>query len=176
MPVAVTLRQFLLVASFSGELPRQPASRIAFAWTVKGEIPADNVVSVIFMLHGDISDALIQERIRICEEACEELVRVSELCAEECLALTGDGKITECFLADLYCVEMGVVTARVLSWTTPANHAAAISVLEACVEACAESVIACEQVARLHPNWSTCTAMCHRVSNACTDLQVALNV
>lgn len=127
------------------------------------------------MLRSDLIGALIQERIRTCEEACDELVRVSELCAEECLTLPGDGEITTCFLADLYCVEIGLVTARVLSWTTSANHAAAILILDACVEACTESVIACERMARLHPNWVTCTQACHRVSNACTDLRVALS-
>jgi hypothetical protein len=127
------------------------------------------------MLSHEVADALIQERIRICEEACAELIAVSERCADECLALKGDGEITACFVADLNCVEIALVTVRVLSWTTSGNHAAAIAILEACAEACAESAAACERMAQLHSAWETCTDACHRVSNACTELQVALS-
>ncbi|MCU1447418.1 four-helix bundle copper-binding protein [Cryobacterium sp.] len=128
------------------------------------------------MLHDDVTDTLIQERIRTCESACDELIDVSESCADACLGLTGDGDITACFLADLECVEVGLVTIRVLSWTTSTNRAAAIAVLDACVEACAASAAACERMAELYPAWVTCTDACHRLNHACTDLQVALTV
>jgi len=128
------------------------------------------------MLYGDVSSTLIQERIRTCEGACDELIAVSENCADACLALHGDGEITACFLADLDCVEIGSVTIRVLSWTTSTNHATAIAILDACVEACTASAAACERVAQLYPSWRTCTAACHRLSNACTELQVAPTV
>lgn len=124
----------------------------------------------------DVTDTLIQERIRTCENACAELIAVSELCAAECLALTGDEEITACFTADLNCVEIGIVTTRVLSWTTRPNHAAAIAALEACEEACMESVVACERMAQLFSGWKLCTDVCHRVSNACAELQVALSM
>jgi hypothetical protein len=126
------------------------------------------------MFYSDQSDDVIGDRIRLCEEACAELIEVSRRCADECLALNGDGDITACFMASLTCVEMAESTARVLSWTTPGNHAVAIAILEGCREACAESVIACERMVQLHSRWVTCTAACRRVSNACTDLEVAL--
>lgn len=99
---------------------------------------------------------------------------MSENCADACLALSGDSEITECFLADLDCIEIGTVTARVLSWTSSANRSAAIAILDACVEACTASAAACQRMARHYAPWASCTATCHRVSNACTDLLVAL--
>jgi hypothetical protein len=125
--------------------------------------------------YSDLSDDVIGDRIRLCERACAELIRVSLQCADECLALQGDGEITACFVANLNCVELAESVIRVLSWTTPGNHPVAISILEACIEACAESVIACERMATLHANWVTCSATCHGLSNACTDLEVALS-
>lgn len=88
----------------------------------------------------------------------------------------GNGEITACFLADLDCVEIEAVTIRVLSWTTSMNRTAAIAILDACVEACTSSAAACERMAQLYPSWITCTGACHRLSNACTELQVALTV
>jgi hypothetical protein len=126
------------------------------------------------MSDGDMNGTLIRERIEVCEQACAELVAVSERCADACLALPGNGEITTCFLADLNCVEIGAVTARVLSWTTSANRSAAIAVLEACVEVCTASTVACERMAQRYSAWVTCSAVCHRVSNACTDLLVVL--
>ena len=126
------------------------------------------------MLHDDVTGTLIRERIRTCESACDELIAVSESCADACLALDGDGIITTCFLADLDCVEIGTVTVRVLSWTTSTNRTAAIAILDACMEACTASAAACERMAELHSPWVTCTGACRRVSNACIDLQVAL--
>ena len=127
------------------------------------------------MLDEDVTSAMIRERIHTCEQACDELIAVSENCADACLALTGDGEITACFLADLDCIEIGLVTVRVLSWTTSSNRAAAIAILDACVEACTASAVACERVAHLYDSWATCTGACHRLSNACTDLQVVLS-
>lgn len=126
------------------------------------------------MLGGDVDGTLILERIQACEIACDEVIAVSERCAEACLALHGNGDITTCFLADLACVELGTVTIRVLSWTTHANPLAAIAVLEACVEVSTASVVACERMVRLDSSWVTCTGACTRLSNACTDLLVAL--
>ncbi|WP_104163551.1 four-helix bundle copper-binding protein [Cryobacterium sp. N22] len=126
------------------------------------------------MLDGDVVGALIRERIVACELACDEVIAVSERCADACLALHGDGDITTCFLADLDCVVLGTVTVRVLSWTTSANRSAAIAVLEACVEVCTASAAACEQMVQLHSPWVTCTGACHRLCNACTDLLVVL--
>lgn len=128
------------------------------------------------MHYGDVTSALIQERIRTCENACDELIAVSENCADACLALPGDGEITACFLADLYCVEIAAVTIRVLSWTTNTNRTAAILVLDACVEACTASAVACERMAQLYPSWKTCTEACHRLINTSTELLVALTV
>lgn len=126
------------------------------------------------MLDGDVVGTLIRERIDACELACDEMIAVSERCADACLALHGDGDITTCFLADLACVELGTVTVRVLSWTTSANRSAAIAVLEACVEVCTASAVACEQMVQHYSPWVTCTGACHRLSNACTDLLVVL--
>jgi hypothetical protein len=126
------------------------------------------------MLAGDVTGALIRERIELCEAACDDLIAVSEDCAEACLTLLGDGVITRCFVADLECVKLAELTLRALSWTTTGNRAPAIAALEACIEACTESAAACQRLAELHAPWATCTDTCHRMSNACTDLLVLL--
>jgi hypothetical protein len=127
------------------------------------------------MLAGDVTDALIRERIHLCEAACDELIAVSEACAGACLALTGDGDITRCLRANLECVKVAELTLRALSWTSSTDHAPTIAALEACVEACTESAAACQRVAELHtPPWVDCTETCHRMSNACTELLVVL--
>ncbi|TFD93036.1 hypothetical protein E3T61_05535 [Cryobacterium lactosi] len=128
------------------------------------------------MLENNVTNDLIRERIRACERACDELVVVSENCADACLALNGDGDITTCFLADLNCVEIALVTSRVLSWTTSENRAAAIAVLDACMELCMLSAAVCERMAQLYDPWVTCTAACHRLSNTCMDLLVVLEI
>lgn len=46
-------------------------------------------------------------------------------------------------------------------------------ILDACVEVCAASTVASERVAQLYSPWVTCTVACHRLSDACTELQVA---
>lgn len=126
------------------------------------------------MWDSGVTSDLMRERIRACERACDEVVGVSEDCADACLALSGDGDSTTCFLADLDCVEIASATARVLSWTTSANRQAAIAVLDACVELCMVSAGACERMAQLYDPWTTCTAACHRLSNSCIDLLVVL--
>lgn len=112
----------------------------------------------------------MRQRIRTCEDACDALIHVSEDCADACLGLGDNEEGTACFLANLDCVEISLAATRILSWTTSKHHAAAIAILNACLRCCAESTAACERMAELHTPWTTCTAACHRLSAACSDL------
>jgi hypothetical protein len=126
------------------------------------------------MLDADVTSLLIRERIRLCEDACDDFIEVSQKCADTCLVLPGDGDVTRCFLAAWECVKVGDLTLRALSWTTSVNRLPAIAALEACVEACTASVAACQRLAETRHSWAPCTESCHRMSNACTELLVAL--
>ncbi|POH60045.1 hypothetical protein C3B59_16365 [Cryobacterium zongtaii] len=114
--------------------------------------------------------ALMRQRIRACEDACDALIKASEDCADACLDLNGDEENTTCFLAALDCVEISLAAARVLSWTTSTHHTSAIAILDACLRCCAVSTAACERMAVLHAPWITCTAACQRLSTACSNL------
>jgi hypothetical protein len=127
------------------------------------------------MFDTDVANLLVLERIRLCEEACDEFIAVSQNCADTCLGLPGDGDVTRCFLAAWECVKVGDLTLRALSWTTSVNREPAIAALEACVEACTASAAACQNLAEIRQSWTSCTDACHRMSNACTDLLVALD-
>jgi hypothetical protein len=112
----------------------------------------------------------IEAGISQCVTACDALVKVSEDCADACLALEGNGEVTACFLADLDCIEISITTTRVLSWHTRNDGPTAVSILETCREACGVSTAACERMKVLHPSWQTCSMACHRVSDSCTRL------
>jgi hypothetical protein len=126
------------------------------------------------MFDTDVTSLLIDQRIRLCEEACDELIAVSQNCADTCLGLPGDGDVTRCFLAAWECVKVGDLTLRALSWTTSVNRQPAVAALEACVEACTASASACQRLAETRNSWTSCADACHRMSNACTELLVAL--
>jgi len=112
----------------------------------------------------------IEAGISQCVAACDAVVKVSEDCADACLALEGNGKVTACFLADLDCIEVSITTTRVLSWHTRNDGPTAVAILEACREACRASITACEHMKVLHPSWQTCTMACRRLSDSCTRL------
>lgn len=111
--------------------------------------------------------------VQDCIDACSDLVRVSEDCADACLRLGGDGEVTECFLADLDCVEVGSATIRLLGWRARSDGATTEAMLLACREAAAESIVACERMTRAHPSWTSCAATARRAVTACTELLAA---
>jgi hypothetical protein len=109
-----------------------------------------------------------------CVEACEALIRVSEDCADACLAIDGDGDVTACFLADLDCIEVCSTTSKMLSWHARSDGPTTVALLETCREACAASTAACERMAELHPSWQTCSMACRRLNDSCTRLLAVL--
>ncbi|MBG6057732.1 hypothetical protein RCH16_000746 [Cryobacterium sp. MP_M5] len=116
----------------------------------------------------------IEAGITQCLTACDALVKVSEDCADACLAIEGNGEVTACFLADLDCVEICTTTTRVLSWHTRNDGPTAISILETCREASQVSAAACERMKAIHPSWQTCSMACRRVGDSCNRLLIAL--
>ena len=116
----------------------------------------------------------IEAGIAQCVTACDALVKVSEDCADACLAIEGNGEVTACFLADLDCIEICITTTRVLSWHTRNNGPTAISILETCREASRVSAAACEGMKAIHPSWQTCSMACRRLGDSCTRLLATL--
>lgn len=114
-----------------------------------------------------------QAEVKDCIDACAELVQVSEDCADACLLLGGDGDATDCFLADLDCVEVGTTTIRVLGWHSRSDSATTEAVLQACRQAASESILACERMTRANPSWTSCVAAGRRTVAACTALLAA---
>jgi hypothetical protein len=118
--------------------------------------------------------ATVVARTATCVAACDALISASENCADACLALSGNGDVTACFLANLDCVEICTSTSRVLSWHTRTDGPTAAALLDTCVEACRASSTACERMLSHRPGWRSCAPECRRVTEACTDLLAVL--
>ncbi|TFB57174.1 four-helix bundle copper-binding protein [Cryobacterium sp. TMT1-62] len=116
----------------------------------------------------------VRTGINRCIAACDALVTVSEDCAHACLRIKGNGDITRCFFADLDCIEVCSSTSRLLSWHARKDGLMTIALLETCREAARASIAACENMARLHPGWHTCSMACRRVDEACARLLAVL--
>ncbi|QYF72479.1 four-helix bundle copper-binding protein [Cryobacterium sp. PAMC25264] len=105
-----------------------------------------------------------------CIDACTELERASEDCAEACLRLDGDGDVTDCFLADLDCVEVCAATNRLLGWRSRTDGPTTQAMLLACRAAASVSIAACERMLPGRPHWISCVPAAHRAIEACTAL------
>jgi len=108
--------------------------------------------------------------VQDCIDACADLERVSEDCAEACLRLGGDGVVTTCFLADLDCVEVCAATTRLLGWRSGTDGPTTQALLRACREAASVSMAACERMLPGRPHWASCGPAAHRAIAACTAL------
>ena len=111
--------------------------------------------------------------VQDCIDACADLERVSEDCAEACLRLGGDGEVTECFLADLDCVEVCAATNRLLGWRSRSDGPTTQAMLQACQKAATASIAACERMQLSRPDWNSCAPAAHRAVSACTALLAA---
>jgi len=116
----------------------------------------------------------VEARTTACVAACDALIAASEDCADACLAQSGDGEVTACFLADLDCIEICTTTSRVLSWHTRTDGPTAASMLDTCTEACRASSVACERMLQHRPDWRSCAPECRRVTDACAELRALL--
>jgi len=123
---------------------------------------------------GNRSKTAVQSEVQNCIDACEELVRVSDACAEACLRVGGDGDITECFLADLDCVEVGTATIRLLGWRADSDGPTALHLLRACRQAASASATSCERMTLSRPQWVSCVPTAERAIAACSALLSAL--
>ncbi|ANP73689.1 hypothetical protein [Cryobacterium arcticum] len=109
--------------------------------------------------------------VQDCIDACTDLERISEDCAEACLRLHGgDDDVTECFLADLDCVEVCAATNRLLGWRSRSDGPTTQAMLQACREAASVSIAACERMLPGRPHWTSCVPAAHRAIAACTAL------
>ncbi|TFD95237.1 four-helix bundle copper-binding protein [Cryobacterium lactosi] len=111
--------------------------------------------------------------VQDCIAACTELERISEDCAAACLRLDGDDDVTDCFLADLDCVEVCAATNRLLGWRSRTDGPTTQAMLQACREAASVSIAACERMLRDRPDWHSCVPAAHRAFAACTALLAA---
>ena len=116
----------------------------------------------------------IAARTAACVAACDALIAASEDCADACLAESGDGDVTACFLADLDCIEICTSTSRVLSWHTRTDGPTAASMLDTCMEASRASSAACERMLQHRPDWTSCAPECRRVTDACAEVLALL--
>ena len=116
----------------------------------------------------------LSARTAACVAACDALIVASEDCADACLAQSGDGDVTACFLADLDCIEICTTTSRVLSWHTRTDGPTAASMLDTCMEASRASSAACELMLPNRPDRTSCAAECRRVTDACAELLALL--
>ncbi|WEO76567.1 hypothetical protein BJQ94_14515 [Cryobacterium sp. SO2] len=124
-------------------------------------------------MNGTPSTAAAQVAVQDCLDACSEMVRASEDCADACLQLGGGGDVTECFLADLDCVEVGTSTIRLLGWRFRSDGPTTEAVLLACRQSASASIRACERMTRTHPGWTSCVTAGRRTVAACTALLAA---
>lgn len=126
------------------------------------------------MALGDAHPVAVRPQVQDCIEACTELVRVSETCAEACLGAGAGVAATECFLADLDCAEVCSTAERMLGWRFNTDGPTTGAVLRACIAAATTSMRACQRMAALHTPWRSCEPAARRTLTSCTALLASL--
>lgn len=110
-----------------------------------------------------------------CIAACFECAQTCTTCADGCLAEM-PGEMRRCIARCTSCSDICMTTGRVLARPGGGRN---IKVVQALVQACVESCLACQNECGAHPDSERCrlcTETCQQCEQACGELLEALQV